>query len=68
MLAQTTLDYRPKRHPVGVTLFGAEEGGAGSGQAQAYRDEECFDRILATTAAIEDYFEQVLGVLDPKIL
>ena len=29
---------------------------------------ECFDRILATTAAIEDHFEQVLGGLDFKIL
>jgi hypothetical protein len=38
MLAQTALDCRPKRHSSRVTLFGAEEGGAGSGHAQAYQD------------------------------
>jgi hypothetical protein len=73
MLAQTALDCRPKRHSSRVTLFGAEEGGAGSGHAQAYQDravrpshspdpiEECLDRILAMTAAIEDHFEQSSG-------
>ena len=78
MLAQTALDCRPKRHSSRGDVVRCRGGwrrqraGSGisrsSGPSLAVPElfEECFDRILATTAAIEGRFEQVLGVLDPK--
>jgi hypothetical protein len=82
MLAQTALDFAPNalqsRGDVVRCRGGWRRQRAGSGISRSSGPsqplavpeliEECFDRIFATTATIEDHFEQVLGVLDPKIL